>query len=510
MDITELFKLLSKKLYNKEIVIPKDFTKYQKLLEKCRSIKGITAYNKLLLTLFDITLLENGVPKKNVDQNLLKCLKLVLEDDLENSNLVNYVYFQEKQLTEYLRNKKIFSIKDLRLLSLLMTVKEDFKLFFRCFEEIYIEKCEKYIPGADIGNKIAENSFKDNLNDFSLLFNALDIKNSQYFSIISDKGWFLTITKTQKEASEYMAKIKQLHINDVISFINNNLPKLKNVIKSVPDNKSQIITQNEKEFEKKKEINLTERIEMLEKGLKEKDLDISKLQSEINELKKIGDKTNKSHRINMNNLDKKLKEFQKKYELTKIENEQKVQSLLIKHQSKLLSYNLKINQLKASNKSLKQDINDLRKELDTIKARTISKSIIDFISYSLGKEDINIKYLDKFNFIINKLNEVITKEKSSDLWKELKELINRIEEIKFNGDSFAHSDMQLEYFFNCIQDCPNAKKILLDLNLSPLVEKCKELYKLQNQKIDYSKVYDSVVKIMESKKKIFCEKFGFK
>ena len=368
MDIPEIFKLLSKKLYNKEIVIPKDFTKYQKLLEKCRSIKGITAYNKLLLTLFDITLLENGVPKKNVDQNLLKCLKLVLEDDLENFNLVNYVFFQEKQLTEYLKNKKILSNKDLRLLSLLMTVKEDFKLFFRCFEEIYIEKCEKYIPNADIGNKIAENSFKDNLNDFSLLYNTLDIKDSQYFSIISDEGWFITITKTQKEASEYMTKIKQLHIKDVINFINNNLTKLKNEIKSDPDNKSQIITQNEKEFEKKKEINLIETIEMLKKGLKEEDLNISKLQSEINELKNMENKNNKALRININNLDKNLKEFQKKYEFKEKEKEQKVQSLLKKYDS-IISFNeQKINQLKISHKSLKQNINDLRKELDIIKA----------------------------------------------------------------------------------------------------------------------------------------------
>ena len=368
MDIPEIFKLLSKKLYNKEIVIPKDFTKYQKLLEKCRSIKGITAYNKLLLTLFDITLLENGVPKKNVDQNLLKCLKLVLEDDLENFNLVNYVFFQEKQLTEYLKNKKILSNKDLRLLSLLMTVKEDFKLFFRCFEEIYFEKCEKYIPNADIGNKIAENSFKDNLNDFSLLYNTLDIKDSQYFSIISDEGWFITIKKTQKEASEYMTKIKQLHIKDVINFINNNLPKVKNEIKSDPVNKNQIITQNEKEFEKKKEMNLIETIEMLEKGLKEEDLNISKLQSEINELKNMEIKNNKALRININNLDKNLKEFQKKYELKEKEKEQKVQSLLKKYDS-IISFNeQKINQLKISHKSLNQDINDLRKELDTIKA----------------------------------------------------------------------------------------------------------------------------------------------
>ena len=74
---------------------------------------------------------------------------------------------------------------------------------------------------------------------------------------------------------------------------------------------------------------------------------------------------------------------------------------------------------------MKDKIKIINNELDTIKQRGVSKSLIDFISYSLGQKDINISFSEKITFIINKLNNLIEKEKLPIL-TELKKLIDEI------------------------------------------------------------------------------------
>ena len=64
VEVQEIFSVLCVKIYGKKISIPKEFNKYKNLLEMCKEIEGINAYNKLILRLFNIVFLENGIPKK--------------------------------------------------------------------------------------------------------------------------------------------------------------------------------------------------------------------------------------------------------------------------------------------------------------------------------------------------------------------------------------------------------------------------------------------------------------
>ena len=193
MESNEIFKKLSKKIFGKEVYIPKEFNNYINLLEICRNIEGIKGENNLLLTLFEIIFLENGKTRTQIDPNLLRCYKLCLEDNLEDAYLKYYVNNTETQLVDCLKNEKIFSKNDFRLLALITKIKKDFALFFRSFEDIYMEKCEKYIPNKNMEIIFSQKSFEDNLYDFSLLFNLLKIDEKNNFSIIVDSNhWFLT------------------------------------------------------------------------------------------------------------------------------------------------------------------------------------------------------------------------------------------------------------------------------------------------------------------------------
>ena len=86
----------------------------------------------------------------------------------------------------------------------------------------------------------------------------------------------------------------------------------------------------------------------------------------------------------------------------------------------------------------------------------------------------------------------------------------RLALVKITGDNFAHSDIDLDSLLGLIKGCDNAKKILLELNLSSMIKSCNEMYKMQSLKIDYSNLYESIIKVMETKKVLFCAKLGFK
>ena len=210
MESNEIFKKLSKKIFGKEVDIPKEFSEYITLLEICRNMEGIKGENKLLLTLFEIIFLENGKPRKQSDPNFLRCYKLCLEDNLEDAYLKNYVSKTETQLSDYLKNEKIFSKNDFRLLAFITKIKKDFALFFRSFEDIYMEKCQKYIPSKNMEIVFSPKSFEDNLYDFSLLFNILNIDTKNYFSIIINSNyWFATENKSAIEVKEFKYKHKK-------------------------------------------------------------------------------------------------------------------------------------------------------------------------------------------------------------------------------------------------------------------------------------------------------------
>ena len=494
-SVENIFRALIRKIYAKDIVIPPELKNYKKCLEICMDIDGLSAYNKLLLSLFDIVFLENYTPKKIIEPDLLKAFELCLEDKFEESFLITYVHSKETQLSEAL-NKNIFSERDLRLVSVLMTIKPDFNLLFSCFENFLVEKCEKYIPIQNKEKLFDESSFEKNLEDFADFYNMINIKYNKYFSIVIKDGWILTKDITAKELNDYKANIKRKRkLNDLINFLNQ-IPKSKN------EGINQIIPVNNIENDDNKEFNkdLIEKIESLEKIITDN-------RKEMNDMKEREIKANNTLRETLNGLNAEIQTLQ----INSVDKKEaeKMRTLLKQNEASISLNSAKIEQLKSANRELKNKIKIINNQLDTIKQRDVSESLIDFISYSLGQKNINITFSEKITFIINKLNNIIEKEKLPIL-TELKKLIDEINIIKIKGDNFAHSDIDLDSLLGLIKGCDNAKKILLELNLSSMIKSCNEMYKRQSLKIDYSNLYESVIKVMETKKVLFCAKFGFK
>ena len=433
MNLKEAFKKLSSKIFGQEIDIPNEFMRFINLLELCRNFKGITGENKLLLTLFELIFLEKGAPKSHNDTDLLDCFKLCLESKLEDAKLESYVKAEEKLLSDSLFNEKIFSKNDLRLIAFIVKVKKDFNLFFKSFEDIYMEKCEKYIPSKHMEIIFSEKTFEDNLYDFSLLYNMLIINPKNYFSIIVDqKHWFITETKTAEEIKEYKNKNKKINLNILLNLINNNKPNPKTKVSSNNNKITNVrdFKEHEEEKEKSNENDLAKKIEMLEE--------------EIRGIKIRESKANNTHRETLNGLKKEIIEMKQNYELKEKENENKMLILLKKQEEKISSNNNKIEQLKMANKIMEKKLKKLENEKDTIKACGISKSIINFIAYAFG-ENINQKFSDKVSFIQKYIEKKNEKNKSL-LLEELKQLVNEIEILEYNGDIFAHSDINWNLF----------------------------------------------------------------
>lgn len=513
MNLNQVFKKLSKKIFSQEIDIPNEFKQFRNLLEKCRNFEGITGDNKLLLTLFDIIFLENGVPKKkNSDADLVWYFKLCLEDKLEDANFESFVKNEEKLLFDCLRNEKIFSKNDFSLLAFIMKIKKDFNLFFRSFQDIYMEKCDKYIPSKDMEIIFSEKSFETNLYDFSLLFNVLVINPKNYFSIIVEQNWFKTEAKTAIEINDFKNKNKKTNLDIVLNFINKNSSKPKTTISTNNQiNNIENFKENraKKEKEDEKYNYLIQKIERLEeeiKGIKIRETKANNTHREtVNHLNKEIDFLNKKHRERINDLNKEIDSLTKK----QIEMKQKYLSLKKNHQDKIESNKNKIDQLKMANIIINEKLKKIEKEGNTIKARGISKSIINFITYAFGETNIkNKNFTEKVNFIQSSIEKKI-KTKDHILLKELKLMVSEIDNLKDDGDIFAHTEMTLESFFNLVKGCENVKKIFADLNLTSMLEKFNQMYQLQFSKKNYEDVYKTIVKIMDIKKSLFNAKFGF-
>ena len=98
-----------------------------------------------------------------------------------------------------MNNNKILTSEEIILLSFLIKIKNDFNLFFKCFEELYAKKCSQIIPGENSERRFGFQNFDSYLKDFSLCFNVLDTKSKSYFSLVyDDKGWFVTKEKSKR------------------------------------------------------------------------------------------------------------------------------------------------------------------------------------------------------------------------------------------------------------------------------------------------------------------------
>ena len=337
-SVENIFRALIRKIYAKDIVIPPELKNYKKCLEICMDIDGLSAYNKLLLSLFDIVFLENYTPKKIIEPDLLKAFELCLEDKFEESFLITYVHSKETQLSEAL-NKNIFSERDLRLVSVLMTIKPDFNLLFSCFENFLVEKCEKYIPIQNKEKLFDESSFEKNLEDFADFYNMINIKYNKYFSIVIKNGWILTKDITAKELNDYKANLKRKRkLNDLINFLNQ-IPKSKN------EGINQIIPVNNIENDDNKEFNkdLIEKIESLEKIITDN-------RKEMNDMKEREIKANNTLRETLNGLNAEIQTLQ----INSVDKKEaeKMRTLLKQNEASISLNSAKIEQLKSQIRGL--------------------------------------------------------------------------------------------------------------------------------------------------------------
>ena len=420
MEIIEGFKLLSKKLFDQEIIFPKGFTKYKAALEICKNIESVNGKDKILLTLFDIIYLENDVPKKEIDSNLLKNIKLCIEDKLNDDYLNLYIGNEKEILFSYLENDKILTSEEIILLSFLIKIKNDFNLFFRCFEELYATKCSQFIYGENSERKFKSQNFNSYLEDFSLCFNMLNTKSKGYFSLVYDnKGWFVTKEKSIDDYNKFKSKIRKIKINDLIDFIKKNT----------------IMNQKihpQKAQEVKKEISV-DNDEILFK-------EIRKLKNEIEQIKIRETKSNNTHRETVNKLkneyNRKNTDLNKKAKDMETELDKKINDLNKKTDEKFVELENKIGQLKNANYRLTDNLNKIKKDLNSIKGRGVSKTLIktliDFIGYAFGENNLNKKYSEKVVFIIDKLEKHIKEKDKKDakILEELKDLINELQKKK--------------------------------------------------------------------------------
>ena len=287
------------------------------------------------------------MPKKEIDSNLLKYFKLCIEDKLNDDSFNYYIINEKDQLSNTLINNKILTSKEIILLSFIIKIKKDFNLFFKCFEEIYTEKCDKFIPSENSESRFGTQSFDDCLNDFSLCYNMLDTKSKAFFSLIyDDKGWFLTKEKIKKDYKEFKSRIRKSKINDLIDFFQKN--KNKNITQKIQIQKAEEIN---------KEISVINAEILIKK--------IERLEFEIEEMKKLEFIANKTHQETIKNLN--IENSIKINDLKKAQIELADKNLKLEAQNANITE--KINQLKIENNRLNEDLKKMKKELDSIKGK---------------------------------------------------------------------------------------------------------------------------------------------
>jgi len=121
------------------------------------------------------------------------------------------------------------------------------------------------------------------------------------------------------------------------------------------------------------------------------------LEKEITDIKIRETKFNNTYREEFNELKKEIDTL-KKEQIEKKLNYELNLILLKEHEDKLSFNNNKIKQLKMANKVMNEEMEKIENQKDTFKASGISKSIINFIPYAFGG-NINLKFIDKVSFI---------------------------------------------------------------------------------------------------------------
>ena len=497
------------------------FVEYEKYLKIFQNAKFITP-KEIQIIAFIATIINNF-------KILFNCL-----DSLYSMKIPNYISCQEEpefpdtieiyleQLELFLKYNDFENSKE--YLSLCYNEKEEFHFVHYSYEEIktLINKFKQEKTFKDIKTFIANNSIKiSNSQNISnnnkvekfnseIKENKVSIKDeSKKNNDLKEKAETTNITNEKEDInqniSSYSLNEEQKKLLEYIKIeINKDYYKKINEQKKDYDEKLNEQTKNYEEKLNEQKKNYEEKIDNLEaeiKIVKEENIEMKiDYDNKIRRLKKM-------HECEINNINNKNSKFKKSIEYSQEREKEKYNNLRNKYDSsKLTNKNLEksIEENKNEIQSLSDEKNKLSEELNTIRSRVLSKGIIDFLSY-IFTVSFDKSYMDKKVGIILEINK---KKKdyqiSEEMISQLTKFVEKIYNLKIEGDDYAHLPVELNCLFNLIGDgFEKVKDLLQKLDLSSLLNKYNDLYKQKSRDNDYSKIKKEIDSLLPSMKNTF-------
>ena len=147
-----------------------------------------------------------------------------------------------------------------------------------------------------------------------------------------------------------------------------------------------------------------------------------------------------------------------------------------------------LNAIKENNdrcELLEKKCNDISNNLNLIKSRPISKAIIDFMEYTFSTLELKSKYGTKVNQIKEKIGLLASSAiYNENVLQKLKRFLDVIKGLKKTGDELTHDKMELKEFFELFAGFEDIKELLNGINFDVILDNFCEIYLLQFQKDD--------------------------
>ena len=359
---------------------------------------------------------------------------------------------------------------------------------------------------------------------------SLEVSNNEKKNKKALKKNEISIENTNEENVELTEKKKQETKNEESNIIITTEKETKENIEALTQEQEMLIKiiQNniKKDYEEKinnLKKNHEEKINNLKKNHEEiinnlkknHEVKIQTLEDDFHEQKKVYDDKirimKKKHQYDINSLNNQNKKLNKIIENIKFSENKKYEQIMTKlDQSLSINKNLvKENRNKEELiKRLEDSNNKINSDLNEICNRGLSKGIIDFLYYVFYHDIItyDITYFEKKNSIIAQIDEIVKENTlyNKSFLSNLIGFINKIYEIKIEGDDCADSPFDITCFFDLIGNGYEiVKNLLIKLDLSSLLGKFNELYKQKSTEKDISHIEKDIKELLPDKKDNF-------
>lgn len=535
-----IIKLLINKLFSFQFEELKENDNYVELLKIIKEVEGLPPQKLLMVYLCEFICIENNKLKEiHEEEEPVKFFIYYLDkkryqDSCLQKQLLSYIEYDK--YTKIFQPAKIFTAKEILLLSFISKIKNDFSVLFKCINLVYSLKSNYYIlPREDIFFK---DDFNEYLEDLELFFSYNDFENEKkYYSLGYNKeNAFHFIyydedelnldeienikTKNSKDIKKYILSNsreetkteKKLNIKDVGEDADKNNEK--------KENNSNIFEFDKKEKEKESKVIKSEQEELmkfLDDRLNKVLEELNEQKSKIFELKKeISDRDNairkikQSHQYEINKLNNRYSKLSTSFQVYKDAEKEKNNDLKQKLNDSKLSNNLLKKEnldkdIQIKEISGKKDL--LQEKIDTINSRNIVMAILDFFVYIFDELRYDQSYSIKKDNIIMKINEKIKDNReiiNVELLKNLINFINKIYQLKINGDGYAHPLIEINVLFKLAnKGYEKVIDLLKKLDLYEILKKFDELYEEKQLEKDYSLIESEIKDLLIEKKDTF-------